>query len=211
MSKSIISFSHLISKIFLSINLLLVLIFGILFLTSLCGWIHDPIVPNIGFQFHLSDLTENYPVKILDSDFQAKGIQIKKAELEIESIKYKRMICVLGYLLAAAYFSFYVIILYWLSRILSSFNSSRPFTFQNVKRIRGIAATIFLGVMCEYFIYISIYFYFKNKFVIENAEPNLPGITDINWELIFVSLVIFALAEVFKRGSELEELEKLTI
>ncbi|MEM6803047.1 MAG: hypothetical protein AAF696_16700 [Bacteroidota bacterium] len=152
-----------------------------------------------------------YEAQSLSKYLFVKEIDIKKANLEVltQGRSWPQGI---GYLHAATYLGFFFYILFYLSKILKSFEHKIPFASRNPLYVRNIGfLTIGLGIY-EFLIMLLVCSLFHDKFRVLNGHTiEFPSFWDLNIVAIFLGLVLLSLAEVFKQGEELQDLESQTV
>ena len=160
---------------------------------------------------HLENPITYYEVENLSDYLFAKRIEIKKANLEIGT-RDKSWPQGIGYLHAAVYLAFFFLILLYLSKILKSFEAKYPFTSRNPLFIRNIGfLSIGLGIY-EFLIMLFVCRFFHDKFNLQHGKTlEFPSFWDLNLDAIFLGFILLALAQVFRQGEELQELESQTV
>ena len=153
----------------------------------------------------------HYPIEDLSQHFYGTNIEVKKAELEIMP-RNRTWPQTLGYLQAATYLAFFMGILISLSKILENFNSDHPFISPNVKYFKWIGLLAICIAVYEFSLNILITNIFADKFIVKNADiVSTPSFWKINFMALFLGAVFLAIAEAFKKGVYLQELEKQTV
>lgn len=159
----------------------------------------------------LENPSSYYKPHSLDENFQVQYIEVKKANLEI-LVKERSWSQSLGYIHAGIYLSFYFFILFFLGKIFKSFKDGESFSSKNPARIRKIG---FLAISLGFYEYLIILFscvYFHDKFELVNGTTiAYPSLWEIKYSAVFMGLIFLALAEVFNKGKELQELESQTV
>ncbi len=163
-------------------------------------------------------LTENIKIEP-PAEFNTSGVlietgveasSIQKTERPAILSKVNRDSTIVFYGLRTSIFlmlSLYVTFL--LKKILRSLSSGIPFTLENSKRIRYISYIIMLTPAVVLVLDLVSLYWFQPSDSIQNGKVIfLPGFDLIT---LFLGLVIFIIAEVFKVGYEIQEEQKLVI
>ncbi len=104
-----------------------------------------------------------------------------------------------------------------LNFIFKSFNKEDYFDNSNSKRIKIIALIVFLWAVADNLIHILPGIVIPNDFIqtshglISFEKGITKGIMNLNFKLVIISILIYALSIVFKYGNELKEETSLTI
>ncbi len=184
---------------------------AIMALLALFGQLPDKLAASFEVPVHLQKMNELYPVKNLHEDYYSAHIEVKDAKLEVLSSK-KRWPQALVYLLAGIYVSLFFLILVKLSRVLKTFKTSHPFSWENVGHIRWIGALLVGLGLYEFLVSTVVARIFHDKFRVSNALMlEMPSFWDLNFVALFAGLVLLALSEVFKVGAGFQELESQTV
>ena len=178
---------------------------------ALFGFLPNDLRATYELPLELHNAENYYTVSDLDSMYVSQGIEVKKAELEVLPDE-PRWSQVFAYLQPVIYLGFFMAILHFLSKILVVFRSQTPFSISNVHYLRWIGLiTIALGCY-KFLIGLIVANTFYDKFEVKHATIiGGPSIWDFNYVAIFLGLVFLVLAEVFKTGHKLQELEEQTV
>jgi hypothetical protein len=164
----------------------------------------DAVVSGLPVQYSVSEFGEidswtgSYLSVILD---KAVGVW------EIESPPlYMKVVLIIIELIRLGMFIF---IVFLFRKIIDSFKGPGPFVYDNVLRLKQIAIT---------FISIDLYYYLLSLFTFFSLHPK-PIIDEIsifrniglNLKYVFIGLLIYAIAEIFKAGANLKKEQELTI
>jgi len=100
-------------------------------------------------------------------------------------------------------------ILHLLRQLFGALKQGSPFTTKNAARIRGIGLLIFLGSFLVHLLDfgLRLYLYFH----VQTQGLDIPLDLEPNSKVLFVGLVLLAIAELFRHGVKLEEERALTI
>lgn len=159
----------------------------------------------------LNNIQSNYPVTSHSTQYSSTHIEAKDVELEILPTKrtYPQFF---AHLMAASFVGFYLAILLFLGRIINTIRNGTPFQKRNVASIRWIGILTISIAVYEFLIGWIITSIFSSKFSVENAEIlSTASIWDINFITIFLGLVFLVVAEVFRYGKQLQDLEDQTV
>lgn len=159
--------------------------------------------------FHIQFERIDIPIDIYNSDNQNNDVYLTNGEgrLHIENSEYNFIY--LRLLNSFLDTLFYIIIIFFLRKIFSSLKTGAFFVKQNGIYIKKIAFTI-LGLT----LIPAILNYFINVWIKQSL--NIEGIIfkarfEFDYGTIFLALLIFVIAKVFIRGTELKEDQDLTI
>ena len=156
-----------------------------------------------------SDYRDLATVLFKDDVFLAKRIEYKDVELEVYPANNIPLTQGLIYLVGLIYVLIIGAILYQLFRILKSFTN--PFQPHNIRRIQRIGFLVMGIEVYRIMMNLSIYIAIGSKVQVRNAEVASFNIMDVNLSIIFLGILILTLAEVFKQGLVLQELENQTV
>lgn len=197
----------------LALGILTMLISYLLVMASLAFF--NLLPPHLEASFELPVQLKNpmdhYKVENLTEHLYIQEIEIKQANLEIRT-KDRSWPQGIGYLHAAIYLSFFFFSLFYLGKIFKSFELTYPFSSGNPVYIRNIGfLSIGLGVY-EFLIMLFVCSLFHDKFrLLHGNTLEFPSLWELNISAIFLGFVLISLAEVFKQGKELQDLESQTI
>lgn len=186
-------------------------IFLIFALMALLGLLPDKLTGTYELPIILENPEAYYTVEELHPTYQCAEIEVKNANIEIMPISNNGAQALL-FILAAIYTGLNYLILYKLSGLLETFQSPTPFKRANARYIRHIGLLTLAFPLYKYLIGGGVSLYFQNYFTIQHASiTSFTSIWEINFPIIFLGLIILVLAEVFKIGADLQELEEQTV
>ena len=210
LQKISVDVSYWITKTIFFIAVLIVVYMLVMSLTALFGVMPEKFFATIELPLILENTAANYPVTELNEELMSKGIEIKHVELEVLPHD-NRTAQFLSYLHAAFYVSLISFILYRLLNFVSSVRSNDPFNGNNVKYIFQIGVTLLTLAVYDWLVRLITKISYAKYFVVNDARFAKVTVIDINLELVFCAMIIMVLAQAFKRGNELQELENLTV
>ncbi|MEL6676183.1 MAG: DUF2975 domain-containing protein [Bacteroidota bacterium] len=207
----IIDLAYGLSLVGFFLTALLVLYLGGMAAGAGMGMLPDKMVPTFELPITLSGLKDYYPVENLDPAFEAQKIEVKRAELEVLPSKGRQGLQALMYLYAALYVGCYGAILFFLSRTLQTFREEMPFPERNVWRLRWVGGIAILLSGLPWLMHTLVFRFLGEKFAFSQAYATPPSLADWDGGVLFLGIVMLALAEAFRQGTLLQDLEELTV
>jgi hypothetical protein len=169
---------------------------------------------NIQFDIpiQLSGLDEFYPIEFDNKIYKDIEIEIDKASLNIVPVGDRIQLQLFGYTHAILYVLFYFFIFKNLSKLLKSIKNKNPFSRASYHQVRNIGLII-LGLAAYSVIFWFVISIVGSSFIQELDLINVSSgvYVDFEWATLFFGLLVLVLAEVFKAGNELKELEEQTV
>ena len=159
----------------------------------------------------LKNMEQFYLAEDLHATYQSTHIEVKKANLEVLP-KDKNWGQALLYFMGIIFCLLNYFILVNLTHLLENFQTTTPFKWDNSKYIRRIGWLTIAFPLYKYLVETIVIAIFQPHFSVENATiPGFASLWEINFPLIFLGLIILVLAEVFKTGADLQDLEAKTV
>ncbi|MEO1050918.1 MAG: DUF2975 domain-containing protein [Bacteroidota bacterium] len=178
---------------------------------ALFGGLPEKMYATFEVPLSLHNTTSFYSPQEINSDFTVTHIEVKRAELEVlpKNTTWWQMI---GYLHAALYIMHFFLVIFLLQRIFKDLKARHTFSRSHILRIRWIGLiTISIGIY-QFMVRLVVTRVFSGKFVVANADvAAFPTLADFNFVAIFMGMTFILLSEVFKEGTELQELEQQTV
>lgn len=190
---------------------LVVGIFLIFAIMALIGILPKELAGTFELPIILHHADQFYEVEDLHAIYQSTEIEVKKANLEVLP-RDSNLAQALLFIIAAIYGVFNYLILLNLSHLLESFKTPAPFKRNNSRYIQIIGLLTIAFPLYKYLIEILVTSVFHKHFLLQNATiPTFPSIWNINFSMLFLGFIILILAEVFKVGADLQDLEEQTV
>ena len=209
MSKTSLSFSYYLTAVLLFVHTTIVLCLLMASVSAALGALPEKWHATMEVPVVLGHLIDNYPVEVLDPNYTVSKIESRNVTLKAKPINNSIHFQAFIYLFGALYVLLFTLIIYQLFKILSSIKSKLPFTLKNIDRVKYIGLCILIIPIFDYFSKGFIVSSLENKFKVENGFVD--NSVAFDFELIFMALVVLALADIFIRGRELQNLEDLTV
>lgn len=154
------------------------------------------------------DLTNQ--VTYRSDSFEATKIEYKQVWLEVTATQHKAFFQTMVYLaflgLCVIAFPFY----YFLFHVLASIETT-PFSSENLSRIRNMGLLVIVGELYRFFLFVYLSVSFVDIVDIQTIDIAPIGWTNLNFQILFLGIIILIIGEVFKRGFILQENENLTV
>ena len=159
--------------------------------------------------FHIQYVRIDIPDSISDTGNQNGDVYLTNGEgrLHIENAEYN----FIYFRLIIAFIDtfFYILIVFLLRKIFSSLKTGEFFVKQNGIYIKNIAFTVLGLTLIPAFLNYLINIYIKQSLSIEGIL--FKAQFEFDYGTVFLALLIFVIAEVFIKGTELKEDQDLTI
>jgi hypothetical protein len=159
--------------------------------------------------FHIQFARIDIPNDLSSSDIQNNAVYLSHGEGRLHIENYQNNFIYLRLLSAFLYTLIYIIIIYLLRKIFFSLKTGLFFVKQNGIYIRKIAFAVLGITLIPAILNLFINIYVKKTLIIEGII--FKAQFEFDYGTAFLALLIFVIAEVFIRGTELKEDQALTI
>ena len=187
--------------------------FGILFL-AIVSFLSPNGTPvkNATWEIPLKIESELHPEKITHSDnaFIATKVEYDRVELEMLPTKNKSLTQGMIYLTGFGFSVISFLILFNLFQVLANLDT-QTFIRENVQRVRRIGLLAIGFELYRFSLSLLLSLTIGPKIDIQGAEVVAIGWTNLDFNIIFLGIIILVIAEVFKQGYVLQEYENLTV
>lgn len=164
--------------------------------------------PSYGLNISFQDHAAPYEINADKDKYMDMKLSIEKATITWKSqniipLTFIGVLGVLGILVIN------IFIIWLLIKIMDTLTDGTPFVPDNAPRLNLIAWALIIYTPVAYIAKILVNLYVKNTFDFSSGEVVLLG--EFNWQMLFMGLIMLVVAELFRKGTALQEHEDLTV